>query len=140
MLAFLHGVDVYRLPLWAWLFLGYGVALGIGLVRRAEARLRIPVVVYALVLTGMALTAAMRWQALDGVTGRFALLGAGLFVLSDSALGVRKFVGRYTGAQGLILSTYWAAITCIAWSAPTRSEEHTSELQSLMRISYAVFC
>src|SRR3546814_1809305 len=26
----------------------------------------------------------------------------------------------------------------IAW--PTRSEEHTSELQSLMRLSYAVFC
>src|SRR3546814_1501991 len=25
-------------------------------------------------------------------------------------------------------------------SAATRSEEHTSELQSLMRISYAVFC
>src|SRR3546814_4945920 len=25
-------------------------------------------------------------------------------------------------------------------SIPTRSEEHTSELQSLMRISYAVFC
>src|SRR3546814_2357488 len=25
-------------------------------------------------------------------------------------------------------------------SSPTRSEEHTSELQSLMRISYAVFC
>src|SRR3546814_2285740 len=25
-------------------------------------------------------------------------------------------------------------------SAPHRSEEHTSELQSLMRISYAVFC
>src|SRR3546814_4161176 len=25
-------------------------------------------------------------------------------------------------------------------SAPCRSEEHTSELQSLMRISYAVFC
>src|SRR3546814_7832515 len=26
------------------------------------------------------------------------------------------------------------------FTAPTRSEEHTSELQSLMRISYAVFC
>src|SRR3546814_1238084 len=25
-------------------------------------------------------------------------------------------------------------------AAPTRSEEHTSELQSLMRTSYAVFC
>src|SRR3546814_967877 len=27
-----------------------------------------------------------------------------------------------------------------AYEAITRSEEHTSELQSLMRISYAVFC
>src|SRR3546814_1640395 len=26
------------------------------------------------------------------------------------------------------------------WGNDTRSEEHTSELQSLMRISYAVFC
>src|SRR3546814_6630315 len=26
------------------------------------------------------------------------------------------------------------------WCAPRRSEEHTSELQALMRISYAVFC
>src|SRR3546814_3275310 len=26
------------------------------------------------------------------------------------------------------------------WSSPPRSEEHTSELQSLMRISDAVFC
>src|SRR3546814_1377932 len=26
------------------------------------------------------------------------------------------------------------------WAVPHRSEEHTSELQSLMRISYAVFC
>src|SRR3546814_1661745 len=26
------------------------------------------------------------------------------------------------------------------WLSPWRSEEHTSELQSLMRISYAVFC
>src|SRR3546814_1901185 len=26
------------------------------------------------------------------------------------------------------------------WQAARRSEEHTSELQSLMRISYAVFC
>src|SRR3546814_9567497 len=26
------------------------------------------------------------------------------------------------------------------WPAARRSEEHTSELQSLMRISYAVFC
>src|SRR3546814_3123120 len=28
----------------------------------------------------------------------------------------------------------------IRWKGTIRSEEHTSELQSLMRISYAVFC
>src|SRR3546814_4955422 len=35
----------------------------------------------------------------------------------------------------------WANIAAPQASArPSRSEEHTSELQSLMRISYAVFC
>src|SRR3546814_4788833 len=35
-----------------------------------------------------------------------------------------------------------AARVTMRWdaAAPARSEEHTSELQSLMRISYAVFC
>src|SRR3546814_1843365 len=31
-------------------------------------------------------------------------------------------------------------VLCLGLFAPLRSEEHTSELQSLMRISYAVFC
>src|SRR3546814_8581092 len=36
----------------------------------------------------------------------------------------------------------WRAVPCGTGlqSTTTRSEEHTSELQSLMRISYAVFC
>src|SRR3546814_4822840 len=33
-----------------------------------------------------------------------------------------------------------AAVLIIFWTKFSRSEEHTSELQSLMRISYAVFC
>src|SRR3546814_3404519 len=33
-----------------------------------------------------------------------------------------------------------AALTVPRFDAAARSEEHTSELQSLMRISYAVFC
>src|SRR3546814_1875374 len=33
----------------------------------------------------------------------------------------------------------WVGLSRLAWDLP-RSEEHTSELQSLMRISYAVFC
>src|SRR3546814_6825735 len=44
-------------------------------------------------------------------------------------LGVRPYDGRHfnTGRETFLLPV-------------TRSEEHTSELQSLMRISYAVFC
>src|SRR3546814_2044688 len=32
------------------------------------------------------------------------------------------------------------AVQCVGPGRESRSEEHTSELQSLMRISYAVFC
>src|SRR3546814_1110029 len=42
------------------------------------------------------------------------------------------------GDMILLLSSFWPwLVPAIAW---IRSEEHTSELQSLMRISYAVFC
>src|SRR3546814_7642785 len=44
---------------------------------------------------------------------------------------MRRFVtNRHFGAHSMILRRLTAC----------RSEEHTSELQSLMRISYAVFC
>src|SRR3546814_7301944 len=47
------------------------------------------------------------------------------------------FVVAYIlGAITLRLSGHYLPLGTIAW----RSEEHTSELQSLMRISYAVFC
>src|SRR3546814_5230850 len=36
--------------------------------------------------------------------------------------------------------TLWQHYGIEAWPTVVRSEEHTSELQSLMRISYAVFC
>src|SRR3546814_7548008 len=51
---------------------------------------------------------------------------------------VRQALIDQVGAPGLKASpgpTY--GVTSHAWA---RSEEHTSELQSLMRISYAVFC
>src|SRR3546814_15607818 len=45
--------------------------------------------------------------------------------------------------QGLIASGWQTGLLGFRMqkpSSPVRSEEHTSELQSLMRISYAVFC
>src|SRR3546814_6202077 len=54
-------------------------------------------------------------------------------------------VSALGGAIGVIGGLATAAIinmvgTPIEYSLMPRSEEHTSELQSLMRISYAVFC
>src|SRR3546814_8784794 len=47
----------------------------------------------------------------------------------------------WDGRTRLILSNFWAGQYLLSiLSISSRSEEHTSELQSLMRISYAVFC
>src|SRR3546814_1856831 len=49
---------------------------------------------------------------------------------------------RQAQARQRIVSLFACPMVCANGSAPSRrrSEEHTSELQSLMRISYAVFC
>src|SRR3546814_5718993 len=59
---------------------------------------------------------------------------------------------RYAGAAYLLFLAFKSARAALTAGAPAlrhvatstlrsaRSEEHTSELQSLMRISYAVFC
>src|SRR3546814_6480769 len=61
-----------------------------------------------------------------------ALVGTGLATV---ALGLLAY--EIAGAKaGAVLGTAMA----IKMVAYIRSEEHTSELQSLMRISYAVFC
>src|SRR3546814_7416550 len=50
--------------------------------------------------------------------------------------------GFENGDAGIRLMVRGTLIGCTAYSIhnQTRSEEHTSELQSLMRSSYAVFC
>src|SRR3546814_4452254 len=66
-----------------------------------------------------------------------------------SAMSFRPFAGLPEFLFDALWSAYWAAYRpgCrgrqrrnAAGHPNLRSEEHTSELQSLMRISYAVFC
>src|SRR3546814_8144004 len=59
--------------------------------------------------------------------------------------GGRFFAWVIGGALPSALAADWLASTwdnnaALHACGPARSEEHTSELQSLMRISYAVFC
>src|SRR3546814_8737965 len=57
---------------------------------------------------------------------------------------IRSIEATYTSSTpprtGTSNSHIPSASTTVVCSRPRRSEEHTSELQSLMRISYAVFC
>src|SRR3546814_5117009 len=65
-----------------------------------------------------------------------------LFRSTSASIGQRAF-GCATGwsANARSRSSASCLTTCWATTLPsTRSEEHTSELQSLMRISYAGFC
>src|SRR3546814_4447288 len=52
------------------------------------------------------------------------------------------FIAEEADPPGRVLIMRWENLKIIPAhpEIPTRSEEHTSELQSLMRLSYAVFC
>src|SRR3546814_5766811 len=85
-----------------------------------------------------------------------ATLGAGALILSGplsaetllrigmTASDIPLTAGQPdNGFEGYRFTGYTIYDALVNWdlsSAEKRSEEHTSELQSLMRISYAVFC
>ena len=79
-------------------------------------KMRTPVLVYELVIVTMAWRATARWAATREVGALLALVGAILFVISDSALAINRFVGKYKAAQALVLGTYFCAQWLIALS------------------------
>src|SRR3546814_9806674 len=81
---------------------------------------------------------------MDAAAREAMMLGATQagIAFSNSSVALVHGMSRPVGAHFHVphgLSNAMLLPTVTAWSAP-RSEEHTSELQSLMRISYAVFC
>lgn len=113
--GFLQGLRSFDLPIWLAGVAVYAVVLLIILLPRAGA-LKIPVLLYCGVLAAMVFAAAARHGFAGSPESLRALCGALLFMLSDSLLGWRRFVGRFRGAQALILSSYWLAIGLIATS------------------------
>src|SRR3546814_6324479 len=54
--------------------------------------------------------------------------------------GLREVSIHASAQEATPLGSGWPSRRRVSIHASARSEEHTSELQSLMRISYAVFC
>src|SRR3546814_7211129 len=69
-----------------------------------------------------------------------ALTGAGGTIVAVPLLMFGLHLEVATAAPIALLAVCAAAGTGTILGLRDRSEEHTSELQSLMRISYAVFC
>src|SRR3546814_5746404 len=76
----------------------------------------------------------------------FGVLNAGKLTWQGPAeilAGGYKYTLAFENLKGVATGSVDTNLTITASAVPepaTRSEEHTSELQSLMRISYAVFC
>src|SRR3546814_3072495 len=71
--------------------------------------------------------------------------GAALLVDESAGINVQQFIARARRAHmqkpvGLIVVDHMHEFALPGKKETRRSEEHTSELQSLMRSSYAVFC
>src|SRR3546814_2314143 len=83
------------------------------------------------------------WRLFDGGRVR-AEIRARKAVQRQAALGYEQAVLTALGDAERALGDYNAGLDTVARRQAaldaSRSEEHTSELQSLMRISYAVFC
>src|SRR3546814_7145202 len=87
---------------------------------------------------GVAIWTLPRLLKTELVGGRFAVLGAMLWNAGLIA-GLGGIAAGFTdGLEWLEIP--WQVDILIVIGGALRSEEHTSELQSLMRISYAVFC
>src|SRR3546814_3200863 len=81
---------------------------------------------------------AMAPPSVRSERGKLRTRAVSALVLASAVLGA-TVAGYWPFA---VLIAVLGALMCWAWAqiCGGRSEEHTSELQSLMRISYAVFC
>jgi uncharacterized membrane protein YhhN len=71
--------------------------------------LRIPVMIYALAITLMALTALFRYGRTNSKSFLLIFIGAVLFMVSDSILAINKFHHAFSAAGALIMLTYSVA-------------------------------
>ena len=114
-----------RQPAWLALLLALGAG-GTMFAILASANLGpllIPVACYALAISAMLWRALARLgqPGLPSISTRLAAGGAALFVLSDSLIGINRFVAPFDAAPLAIMLTYWLGQWAIAASAFNRS-------------------
>lgn len=79
--------------------------------------MKIPVIIYAVVISTMFATAAWQYEKVDRKTAMYFIFGSFLFVLSDSALAIGKFLQPLPYGGILVMTTYVAAQILIVQGA-----------------------
>ena len=95
-------------PVWIAVILSYGVGLVILLLPHL-GELKIPVTLYATVISGMLLCSLHIYYKTLAPANIYLILGAILFVLSDSLLAINKFYQPFPMASVGIMLTYCLA-------------------------------
>src|SRR3546814_1285880 len=116
-----------------------GLAGAVGLTRSASVGVLTPWLILAFTFTIGCSVALFgpAWQASVAEQVPPAHLGEAV-ALNSISYNVARSFGPAIG--GFIVAAAGATAAFLVNAIFFRSEEHTSELQSLMRISYAVFC
>lgn len=90
------------------LLVAFGVTMFL-LLRPGLGTLTIPVAIYSTAITTMSITALLRYGYTNSLSFRQILIGAMLFVLSDSILATNKFYEAIPQSGLLIMLTYLGA-------------------------------
>jgi uncharacterized membrane protein YhhN len=114
-IAFAPGV-VLPLQWWPGFFVLVFLIIILRLILPGADTLKVPVVIYTVIIGGMLWIATERMLNLGTISALQAAVGAALFVASDSALAVRRFIRNFPASEGIILATYYAAQLLIALS------------------------
>ncbi len=100
-------------PLWVWgvvlVLAGFGAAVILLLIPSVDEAVRLPVTIYAVAITAMGVTAALRYARTYLRSFVLILCGALLFIMSDSILAWNRFMSPLGHASWSVMLTYAVA-------------------------------
>jgi len=97
--------------------IGYGLLLMWLLYNKLvtpEINFRLPVILYTIVILSMLVAALNRYGKVNGVSYMLVVIGALLFVASNSMIAISRFLEKFDFARILIMTTYITAQYLIA--------------------------
>ncbi|MDD0844189.1 lysoplasmalogenase [Pseudomonas sp. Gutcm_11s] len=102
-------------------------------------QLLLPVALYSLAIGAMLWRALARVGQVASRSAWLAAAGAALFVLSDSLIGINRFVAPFDGARYAIILSYWLgqfgiAASAVVLASRARQEEGASSAPSISRL------